>query len=143
MNTKATKVAHNRALLRPNAASREVIGCAIRVHTRVGPGGLESAVCACLDYEMKLAGLHVRRQVKLPVVYRDVKLPNAYRADFVVEECLVVEVKCVTRLLPVHFSQLLTYLKQGKLPLGLLLNFNGRRLKDGIRRVINAPEHEL
>jgi GxxExxY protein len=133
----------DRLLMKPNSASQVVIDCALRVHTALGAGVLESAICACLLYEFHSAGLHVEDQVHLPVVYGDVQLSAAYRVDFIVEKCLIVEVKCVEKLLPVHVAQLLTYLKLSGLKLGLLLNFNVPHLRQGIRRVINGPESEL
>jgi GxxExxY protein len=113
------------------------------VHSALGAGVLESAVSACLAYELGHAGLHVENQVHLPLVYQQVKLPTAYRVDFIVEKCLIVEVKCVEKLLPVHVAQLLSYLRLTGLKLGLLLNFNVPHLRQGIRRVINGPESEL
>jgi len=140
MDTKDTK---ERILLGPNDTSHAVIDCALRVHTALGAGVLESTTSACLLYELTAAGLHVQHQVHLPVVYRDVRLPTAYRVDFIVEKCLIVEVKCVEKLLPVHVAQLLSYLRLSGLKLGLLLNFNVPHLRQGIRRVINGPESEL
>ena len=104
---------------------------------------LESTISACPLYELVQAGLHVQHQVRLPVVYRDITLPGAYRVDFIVEECLILEVKCVEKLLPVHVAQLMTYLKVSRLKLGLLINFNVPHLRQGIRRIINGPENEL
>lgn len=132
-----------RAFLRPNETSYVVIGCAMRVHSVIGPGALESAVQRCLHQEMCAQGLHVQHQVGLPLTYNELRLPAGYRADFVVENCVIVEVKCVSKLLPVHFAQLLTYLKQSRHKLGLLLNFNVPHMRDGIRRVINGRESDL
>jgi GxxExxY protein len=132
-----------RPFLGPNDTSRVVIECALRVHSALGAGVLESTVSACLAYELSEAGLHVEHQVHLPVVYQQVTLPAAYRVDFIVEKCLIVEVKCVEKLLPVHVAQILSYLKLSGLKLGLLLNFNVPHLRQGIRRVINGPESEL
>jgi len=132
-----------RRYLRPNAASHEVIAAAMKVHSALGAGMFESAIEACLSYEMRASGLHVRRQVRLPIVYRDVRLPTGYRVDYIVEECLLVEIKCVEKVLPIHEAQLHTYLKLTGLKLGLLLNFNVPHLRDGIRRRINGPETDL
>jgi GxxExxY protein len=140
MDTKDTKV---RTYKTPNEASQAVLDCALRVHSALGAGVLESAVSACLLYQLRSAGLHVEDQVHLPVVYEGVQLPAAYRVDFIVEKCLIVEVKCVEKLLPVHVAQLLSYLRLSGLKLGLLLNFNVPHLRQGIRRVINGPESEL
>lgn len=138
MDTKDT-----REFLTPNAASHAVIGCAMKVHRSLGAGVLESAVSACLLYEINAAGLHVQHQTSLPLMYEGIRLPAGYRIDFIVEKCLIVEVKCVEKLLPVHAAQLFTYLKFTGLKLGLLINFNVLHLRHGIRRVINGPEHEL
>jgi GxxExxY protein len=129
--------------MKPNAASHIVIGAALRIHTELGPGILESAYEACLCYELGKAGLAIEQQVALPIVYAGVKLSTGYRVDFIVEKCLVLELKCVEKVLPVHKAQLLSYLRLSGMKLGLLLNFNVRHLKDGIHRVINGPESEL
>jgi GxxExxY protein len=142
-DTKGTKDPKDRPYLRPNEASHRVIGCALKVHTALGAGMLESTICACLFYELTTAGLHVQHQVTLPVVYKGVTLARAYRVDFIVEKCLIVEVKCVERLLPVHKAQVIAYLKLTGLKLALLINFNVPHLRHGIQRVINGPESEL
>jgi GxxExxY protein len=129
--------------MKPNEASRLVIGAAIKVHTALGPGVLESACDACLHHELVKAGLHFEHEVHLPIVYESVELTTAYRVDYIVEKCLIVEIKCVERVLAVHRAQLLSYLRLTRLPLGLLLNFNVPRMKDGIHRVINAPAETL
>jgi len=116
--------------------TQKVIGSAIEVHRHLGPGLLESAYEECLCWELKQAGLAVRRQVSLPVVYKEVKLDVGYRLDLVVEDRLVIELKTVERLLPIHEAQLLTYLKLSGLKTGLLLNFNAAVLKDGIKRLV-------
>ena len=95
--------------MRPNDTSHAVIDCALEVHTAIGAGMLESAVCACLFHELKAKGLHFEHQVHLPLIYKQVRLPVAYRVDFIVENCLIVEIKCVERLLPVHAAQVLSY----------------------------------
>ena len=132
-----------RVFKRPNETSRLVITAALHVHSVLGAGLLESAVCACLLHEFLKADLHVEHQVPLPLIYEDVRLPIGYRVDFIVEKCLIVEVKCVDRLRPVHAAQLLSYLRLSGLKLGLLLNFNVPHLREGIRRVINGPASEL
>jgi GxxExxY protein len=129
--------------MRPNEASRLVIGAALKVHTALGAGVLESAYDACLYYELTQTGLQFEHEVHLPIVYQQVQLATAYRVDFIVENCLIVEIKCVERVLPVHRAQLLSYLRLTALPLGLLINFNVPHLRNGIHRVINAPEGEL
>jgi len=114
--------------------TRAVISAAIEVHRALGPGLLESAYQACLCREFAHCGLKFRQQIELPIVYRDVRLDCGYRIDFVVEEKLVVELKALEALLPVHEAQLLTYLRLSGLRVGLLINFNVPVLKDGIRR---------
>jgi GxxExxY protein len=129
--------------MRPNEASYKVIGAAIRVHSALGPGILESAYDTCLCYELAQSGLHFEHQVRLPIIYQGNKLSPAYRIDFIVENCLVVEIKCVEKVLPVHRAQLLSYLRLTGLLLGLLLNFNVPHIRHGITRMINGPESEL
>ena len=115
-----------------------IIGGAIEVHRALGPGLLESAYEACLAFELVGHGLKVERQKPLPVVYRDVKLDCGYRLDLLVEEAVIVEIKAVDRLLPVHQAQLLSYLRLSGTRVGLLINFNVKVLKDGIRRMVNG-----
>ena len=112
------------------------IGFAISVHRALGPGLLESAYEECLCYEIDQSGLTFRRQVALPIIYKAVRLDCGYRMDIVVEERVVVELKTVERLLPIHEEQMLTYLKLSGMGIGLLLNFNTPALKDGIRRML-------
>ncbi|MBW7851104.1 MAG: GxxExxY protein [Rhodospirillales bacterium] len=116
--------------------SDRVIGLAIEVHRALGPGLLESAYERCLAYELEQAGLSFGRQVPLPVVYKTVHLDVAYRMDIVVDAKLVIELKTVETLLPLHQAQLLTYLKLSGIRAGLLMNFHTAVLKDGIRRVV-------
>ena len=129
--------------MRPNDVSYKVIGAAMRVHSALGAGLLESAYERALCHEFTKARLQYRRQVRLPVDYDGVKLAPAYTVDFIVEDCVVVELTSVAKVLPVHRTQLLSYLKLSKRLLGLLLNFNVPHLRDGIHRLINAPEREL
>lgn len=119
-----------------NQITSRIIGCAIKVHTGLGPGLLESAYESCLEYEMKNSGLTVRRQVPMPLIYGEVKLEVGYRLDLLVEERIVVEVKAVDGFHDIHMAQVLTYLKLTGNRLGLLLNFNVPRMKDGVKRVI-------
>ena len=133
----------DRPYMRPNEASHAVISCAPKVHSALGPGMLESTIGACLFHELTASGLHVQHQVRLPIVYKSVQLSNAYRVDFIIEKCLIVEVKCVEKVLAVHKAQVLAYLKLSGLKLGLLINFNVPHLRHGIHRVINGPESEL
>ena len=118
--------------------AEKVIGCAIEVHRTVGPGLLESAYEVCLEKELTLRGLNYVRQLGVPVSYKGVDLECGYRLDFVVENEVVVEIKSVECLLPVHKAQVLTYLKLTKLPQGLLINFNVSLLINGVCSVINA-----
>lgn len=120
-----------------NELSTIVIGCALKVHTALGPGLLESAYGACLHYELIKSGLFVEVQKPLPLVYQTVKLECGYRIDLFVERKLIIEMKTVDVLNDVHLAQLLTYLRLSDCRLGLLMNFNVVRLKDGIRRVVN------
>jgi GxxExxY protein len=107
-----------------DSLTEKIIGAAIEVHRALGPGLLESAYEECLCYEISSAGLAFRRQVELPVSYKEVKLDCGYRMDVVVSEMVVLEIKTVENILPIHQAQLLTYLKLSGLPTGLLINFN-------------------
>lgn len=120
-----------------NELATIVIGAAIEVHKQLGPGLLESAYEHCLAYELKAKGLKVTQQERLPIAYKEVKLDVAYRLDLVVEETIIVELKAVVELTPLHLAQLHTYLKLKDLKLGLLINFNTVLLKNGVRRVVN------
>ena len=114
----------------------KVIGLAIEVHRELGPGLLESAYEECLCYELDKSGLSFRRQVPLPVTYKEVRLECGYRMDVVVEEKLILELKTVEKLLRIHGAQLLTYLRLSGIKTGLLMNFNAALLKDGIQRMV-------
>ena len=118
--------------------TERVIGLAIEVHRQLGPGLLESAYEECLCFELRRAELAFRRQVALPVVYKSVRLDCGYRLDVVVEERLILELKTVERLLPIHEAQVITYLRLSGIPAGLLLNFNTAVLKQGLRRLMLA-----
>lgn len=113
----------------------------MKVHTALGPGLLEKTYEHCLAYELSRAGLDVQRQVPLPVIYKEVRLELGYRLDPVVNDQVVVEVKAAEAIAPVHKAQLLSYLRMSGKPLGLLINFNGVHLKDGLRRVVNGLDH--
>ncbi len=121
-----------------NAISKEVLNAAYKVHTALGPGLLESAYQECLFYEIKNLGLRVVKEWPIPLVYKEVQLECGYRADLFIESKFIVEVKSVDALNDIHLAQILTYLKIANVPLGLLLNFNVKSLKDGIKRVINS-----
>ena len=122
---------------RLNRITESIIGAAIDVHRALGPGLLESAYEACLAFEVAQRGLKVEQQKPLPVVYREVKLDCGYRLDLLVEESVIVEIKAIDSLAPIHQAQLLSYLKLSGCRVGLLINFNVKVLKDGIRRVVN------
>ncbi len=123
-----------------NAITGTIIGAAMQVHRFLGPGLLESAYQACLAYELTKRGLAVEREVPLRIVYDEVSLDCGYRLDLVVEGKVVVEVKSVEKLQPIHEAQVLSYLKLSGICVGLLLNFNVRVLKDGIRRLVSGLE---
>jgi GxxExxY protein len=115
-----------------------LIGAAIKVHSTVGAGLLESAYEACLLYELEKRRLRVRRQVSVPIRYEDLTIDNGYRIDLLVDECVVAELKAVPAILPVHRAQLLSYLRLGGFKLGLLLNFHVAQMRDGIVRLVNG-----
>ncbi|HTS54604.1 MAG TPA: GxxExxY protein [Burkholderiales bacterium] len=115
--------------------SERVIGAAIEVHRVLGPGLLESAYEECLCYELSVRGLRFRRQVEIPVVYKAIHLECGYKMDLVVDEQLVIELKTVEKIAPIHEAQLLTYLKLSGLHVGLLINFNVPVLKHGLKRI--------
>ncbi len=129
--------------MRPNEVSYKAIGAAMTVHTVLGPGLLESAYEKALCLEFCRLKVHYRRQVQLPIDYHGMTISPAYRIDFVIEDCLVVEIKCVERFSPIHRAQLLSYLRLSTMPLGLILNFKVAHLRDGIHRVVNAPQEML
>ena len=119
--------------------SEQIIGACIEVHRSLGPGLLESAYEQCLCHELSLRALPFRRQVEVPIHYKGLSLDCCYRLDVLVDEQIVVELKVVDRLLPIHTAQLLTYLKLTNLQVGLLVNFNVPLLKHGIRRLTHHP----
>src|SRR5271170_136276 len=122
---------------RLDSITRRIIGAAIEVHRRLGPGLLESAYQTCLVFELRQMGLKIEEEKPLPVVYKDVKLDCGYRLDLVVEDAVIVEIKAVERLSPIHDAQLLSYLRLSHRRVGLLLNFHVRVLKDGLKRIVN------
>jgi GxxExxY protein len=124
------------SLSHESGLGERVIGLGIDVHRHLGPGLLESAYEECLCFELAQAGIAYRRQVPLPIVYKDVRLDCGYRMDVVVENELIIEVKAVDRILPVHEAQMLTYLRLARLRAGLLMNFNNVVLKHGLRRFV-------
>ena len=121
-----------------NEIAKIIVNAAYNVHVTLGPGLLESAYEACLIYELLEAGLKVRSQVDLPVIYKGVYLECGYRIDLLVEERVIIEIKSVLELNNIHMAQTITYLKLSNCTLGLLINFNVSKIKDGIKRVING-----
>ncbi len=120
-----------------NELTEAVIASAIEVHRHLGPGLLESTYEQCLCHELSLRNLHFERQVALPVTYKGIKLDCGYRADILVDEKLVLEIKATDSITPLHQAQILTYLKMMDMRVGLILNFNVPVLKDGIKRMVN------
>ncbi len=120
-----------------NELSHLIIGCAMEVHSQLGPGLLESAYQECLYFELYEKGLRVIKEKPMPITYKDVKLDHGYRIDLLVNDEIVVEIKTVEQFTDVHTAQVLTYLKLGNYPLGLLLNFHVSTLKQGIKRIVN------
>ena len=120
-----------------NAISKAIIGAAMRVHTELGPGLLESAYRACLTHELRLSGFKVEPELRLPIEYRGLRLDAGYRIDLLVENLVVVELKVVKKLRAVHKAQLLAYLKLSRRQVGLLINFHVAHLRHGITRMVN------
>jgi GxxExxY protein len=118
------------------AVAKRAIGLAIKVHRAVGPGLLESVYEECLSFELARAGMRFERQVELPLIYEGIRFDRAWRADIIIERSVVLEIKSIESILPVHGSQLLTYLMLSGCRIGLLLNFNTKLLKDGLRRFV-------
>lgn len=117
-----------------NDITQIIIGCAIDVHKNLGPGLLESAYEECLSYELIKKGLKIKRQHPAPIIYKEIKLEYGYRIDILVESTVVIELKVVDTINPVHEAQILTYMKFSNKPIGLLINFNVTLLKNGIKR---------
>ena len=120
-----------------NELSRIVFDAALKVHQNLGPGLLESAYEECLFYELNKRGIKVEKQKALPLIYEEIKLDIGYRLDIILEDKLIIEIKSVESLNDVHFAQLLTYLKLTNCKLGMLINFNVKLVKDGIKRIAN------
>ena len=118
--------------------ARQVIGAAIEVHRHLGPGLLESAYEPCLAWELAARGLSFRRQVAVPVIYKGVRIPGAYKVDFLVEERLLLELKATDHLLPIHHAQVITYLRLLDLRQALLIYFNVPRLVEGLKSLVNG-----
>ncbi len=120
-----------------NEITEKIIGCAIKVHRALGPGLLESTYEVCLAHELMKSGLDVQKQVALPVVYDGIRLEAGYRIDLLVGHSVIVELKAVDNMHPIHEVQVISYLKLSGKKVGLLINFNVKLLKDGIKRLIN------
>jgi GxxExxY protein len=120
-----------------NDLSFKIIGAAMELHKALGPGLLESAYEAALVYDLRALGMEVKSQVPMPLIYKEVKLDVGYRIDLLIENKVIIELKSVENLVPVHFAQTLTYLKLSEKKLALLINFNTKLLKDGIHRIVN------
>lgn len=120
-----------------NDISGAVIAAALKVHSEIGPGVLESVYEICLHHEVRKLGFEVQAQMALPVLYEGLRLESGFRIDLLVANRVIVELKCVESILPIHKAQLLTYLRLANKPLGLLLNFNVVHMRDGIKRVLN------
>jgi GxxExxY protein len=123
--------------MQENEITEIIIGCAIKVHKALGPGLLESAYEECLDFELRKTVLEVERQKALPLIYEEVKLDCGYRADFLINKKVIVEIKSVEALNDIHMAQILTYLRLSKCKVGLLMNFNVLKQTNGIKRVVN------
>jgi GxxExxY protein len=121
-----------------DALTERIIGCAIAVHRVLGPGLLESTYEACLAHELEKHGFHVAKQKEIPITYKSVRLDCGYRVDLLVNDTVIVELKSIEKLEPIHKAQLITYLRLARKPLGLLINFNVPLLKDGIARLVNS-----
>lgn len=121
---------------RENPISKTIVDCAFKVHKTIGPGLLESAYEECMEKEFIKRGVPYKRQFEMPIYYNDGRLKTPYRVDFLVDDCVIVELKAVDKLLPIHQAQALTYLKLSKLNLALLINFNTPLIKDGIKRLV-------
>ncbi|MFL5607065.1 MAG: GxxExxY protein [Gemmatimonadaceae bacterium] len=120
-----------------NDRSGRVVDAAMKVHSALGPGLLESAYEACLAYELRKRGLRVLAQVPLAVLYEGMRIEVGYRVDLIVEDVVIVELKAIAKVMPIHEAQLLSYLRASEYPVGLLINFHVQHLKDGITRMIN------
>jgi GxxExxY protein len=122
-----------------NTLSHEIIGAAIEIHSTLGPGLLESVYRTCMIHELRALGRHVDVERVVPIYYKDLTLEGSYRVDLMVDDVIILELKSVEHVLPVHRAQLLSYLRLTKRPLGLLINFNVPRVVQGICRLVNGP----
>jgi len=120
-----------------NEISKIIVDLSFKIHTELGPGLFESVYEEILYYELTEEGFNVKRQLALPVLWNEIKMDAGFRVDLIVEDKVLIEIKSVENLAPVHFKQVITYLKISKIKLGLLINFNENLIKDGIRRIVN------
>jgi GxxExxY protein len=123
-------------VLEHHELTEKIIGMAIEVHRKTGPGLLESVYAACMCLELEQAGIPLSRQVTIPVFYKGIRIPLGFRADILVADTVILEIKAVPAFVPAHDAQLQTYLRMSGIPVGLLLNFHAKRLKDGLRRFV-------
>jgi GxxExxY protein len=119
-----------------NQVAKQIVDAAFAVHSTLGAGLWESVYEVCLEYELRQRGLRVERQVILPVIYDNIRLDDGFRIDLLVNQCVIIELKAVQNLLPIHTAQIITYLKLSKHRLGFLINFNVPLIKDGIKRIV-------
>ncbi len=122
-----------------NSLSYQIVAAAIEVHSTIGPGLLESIYRTCLTHELRMLGMKVTVEQLVPICYKNLVLEGSYRIDLLVNDGIILELKAVEQLLPVHYAQLLSYLRLTDRPLGLLINFNVPRLVQGVRRIVNRP----
>ena len=118
--------------------AKQVVDAAFAIHSELGPGLLESTYESCLEHELRARGFHVERQLSQPVIYKGLEIDTGYRLDLLVENAIIIELKSVDQLMPIHQAQLLTYLKLSKKSLGFLINFNVPLIKQGIKRFIHS-----
>jgi len=123
-----------------NSVTSAIIGAAMKVHSTLGPGLLEKAYSACVAYELRKLGFDVKVEVELPVIYESVRIDLGYRIDLLVNNLVIVEMKCVEKILPVHEAQIISYIRMCKKNVGLLINFHVRHLKDGIKRFVEGTD---
>jgi GxxExxY protein len=121
-----------------NEISKIIVDMAMKIHTALGPGLLESVYETVLAFELRKSGLRVKRQVMIPIIYESLVIKESFRADLVIDEKVIIELKSISKLENVHYKQLLTYLRLSGKKLGLLINFNELHLKDGIKRIVNG-----
>ena len=140
MSSSPQRAQRNTEEERINVITAAIIGAGMKVHSALGPGLLESAYEACLAYELRKSGFDVKTQVELPVIYEGVRIDLGYRIDILVNDLVIVELKCVEKLAPVHEAQIISYLRLSKKNVGLMLNFHVRHLRDGIKRFVEGTD---